>query len=71
MVLAELPMVELVEVDEGVREPFDHLGTHTWFSFTNETYFKLSFLDKDNLLVLHLEVDFEGALEVLSRKNDM
>ena len=62
-------MVELVEVDEGVREPFDYLGTHTWFSFTNETYFKLSFLDKANLLVL--EVDFEGALEVLSRKNDM
>ena len=28
MVLAVLPMVELVEVAEGVLEPSDHLGTH-------------------------------------------
>ena len=28
MVLAVLPMVELVEVAEGVLEPLDHLGTH-------------------------------------------
>ena len=28
MVLAVLPMVELVEVVEGVLEPSDHLGTH-------------------------------------------
>ena len=27
MVLAVLPMVELVEVAEGVLEPSDHLGT--------------------------------------------
>ena len=29
MVLAVLPMVELVEVAEGVLEPSDHLGTHS------------------------------------------
>ena len=28
MVLAVLPLVELVEVAEGVLEPLDHLGTH-------------------------------------------
>ena len=28
MVLAVLPMVELVEVTEGVLEPSDYLGTH-------------------------------------------
>ena len=28
MVLAVLPMVELVEVAEGVREPSDHHGTN-------------------------------------------
>ena len=28
MVLAVLPMVELVEVAEGVREHHDHLGTN-------------------------------------------
>ena len=28
MVLAVLPMVEFVEVAEGVLEPLDHLGTH-------------------------------------------
>ena len=28
MALAVLPMVELVEVAEGVLEPSDHLGTH-------------------------------------------
>ena len=28
MVLAVLPMVELVEVAEGVLVPSDHLGTH-------------------------------------------
>ena len=28
MVLAVLPMVELVEVAEGVQEPSDHLWTH-------------------------------------------
>ena len=28
MVLAVFPMVELVEVAEGVLEPSDHLGTH-------------------------------------------
>ena len=52
MVLAVLPMVELVEVAEGVLEPLDHLGTHPdRFLFKNR-----SFLAKDNLLVLHLEV---------------
>ena len=28
MILAELPMVELIEVPEGVLEPSDHPGTH-------------------------------------------
>ena len=28
MVLAVLPMVELVKVAEGVLEPSDHIGTH-------------------------------------------
>ena len=28
MVIAVLPMVEFVEVAEGVLEPLDHLGTH-------------------------------------------
>ena len=30
MVLAVLPMVELVEVAEGVLDPSDHLGAHTF-----------------------------------------
>ena len=31
----------------------------------HETCFKCSFLMKDSLLVVHLEVDFEGVVEVL------
>ena len=31
----------------------------------HETCFKCSFLIKDSLLVVHLEVDFEGVVEVL------
>ena len=66
MVLAELLMVELVEVAEGVLEPSDHLETHPGrFLFVYETCFKCSFLVKDSLLVLHLEFDFEGVVEVL------
>ena len=69
MVLAVLPMVVLVEVAEGVLEPSDHPGTHPdRFFFSKivlETCFKCSFLAKDSLLVLHLEVDFEGVVEVL------
>ena len=46
MVLAVLPMVELVEVAEGVLEPSDHPGTHPdrFFSkIVHETFFKCSF----------------------------
>ena len=61
-------MIELVEVAEGVLELSNHLGTHPdpFFSkIVHETCFKCSFLAKDSLLVLHLEVDFEGVVEVL------
>ena len=44
MVLAVLPMVELVEVAEGVLEPSDHPGNHPdRFLFVHETCFKCSF----------------------------
>ena len=59
MVLVVLPMVELVEVAEGVLKPSDHLGTHPdrfLFKIVQETCFKCAFLAKDSLLVLHLEV---------------
>ena len=39
MVLAVLPMVELVEVAEGVLEPSDHLGTRPdRFLFKNRSW---------------------------------
>ena len=39
MVLAVLPIVELVEVAEGVLEPSDHLGTHPdCFLFKNRSW---------------------------------
>ena len=47
MVLAVLPMVEFVEVAEGVLEPSDHLGTHPdlfFLKIVHETCFKCSFL---------------------------
>ena len=47
MVLAVLPMVELVEVAEGVIEPSDHLGTHPdrfFLKIVHETRFKYSFI---------------------------
>ena len=49
MVLAVLPMVELVEVAEGVLETSDHLGTNPdrfFLSITNNPtydFFKLFF----------------------------
>ena len=61
-------MVELVEVAEGVLEPSDHLWTHPDRCFSkivHETCFKCLFLIKDSILVEHLEVDFEGVIEVL------
>ena len=40
MVLAVLPIVELVEVAESVLEPSDHLGTHPEdFLFTETALF--------------------------------
>ena len=39
MVLAVLPIVELVEVTEGVLEPSDHLGTHP-DHFLSDQYLK-------------------------------
>ena len=67
MVLAVLLMVKLVEVAEGVLEPSDNLGTHPDHFFSkNRTCFKCSFLIKDSLLVVHLEVDFESVVEVLA-----
>ena len=68
MVLAVLLMVELVEVAEGVLEPSDRLGAHPDCFLLYETCFKLSFLVKNSLLVLHLEVDFVGVVEVLDSK---
>ena len=68
MVLAVLPMDELVEVAEGVLEPSDHIGTHSdcfLFKIVHETCFKCSFMIKDSLLVMHLEVDFDGVIDVL------
>jgi len=68
VVLAVLPKVELVEVAEGILEPSDHLGTHpdSFFSkIVHETCFRCSFLIKDSLLVVPLEVYFEGVVEVL------
>ena len=53
-------MFEFVEVTEGIQEPSDQLGTHS-----DRFLFKFSFFAKNNLLVLHLEVDFEGVVEVL------
>ena len=54
-------MIELVEVAEGVLEPQITSGP---IQIVNETCFKCSFLVKDSLLVLHMEVDFEGAVKV-------
>ena len=57
MVLAVLPMVELVEVAEGVLEPqitFGPIQIVFFSKIVHETCFKCSFLIKDSLLVVHL-----------------
>ena len=64
MVLAILPMVELVEVAEDVRKPSDHLGTNPDRSFQKSLMKHISnfhFWSRIALLVLHLEVDSEGV----------
>ena len=53
----------MVEVAGGVLEPSDNIWTYP--KIVHETCFKCSFLAKDSLLVLHLEVDFEGVVEEL------
>ena len=44
MVLAVLPIVELVEVAEGVLEPSDHLGTHPDHFFSKFVHAAFLFL---------------------------
>ena len=59
---------ELVEVAEGVKSLQIALGQIQIVFFSKivqKTYFILSLLVKDSLLDLHLEVDFEGVVEVL------
>ena len=71
MALAVLPMVELVEVAEGVLEPSDHPGTHPdrFFSkIVHETCFKCSFSININWYLLYLPMVelvevAEGVLE--------
>ena len=58
-------MVELVEVAEGVLEPSDHLETHSdRFLFKNRAWNMFQIIISDSLLVSHLEIDFEGVVEV-------
>ena len=59
-------MVELVQVAEGVLEPSDHLGTHPdRFLFKNRSWNMFQMFIFDQGFVVHLEVDFEGVVEVL------
>ena len=67
MVLSVLPMSlsRSLRVFKSLQIALGQIQIVFFSKIVQKTYFILSLLVKDSLLDLHLEVDFEGVVEVL------